>query len=1072
MKRILGILCCWFSACLVLQAQIQGPRMTVAGTQTILEIEEAAVDIRVTGGVARTEMELVFRNDTDRMVEGEFTLPLPEGATVSSYALEVNGALREAVAVEKERASRAYETIKRQMIDPGIVERQAGNVYRTRVFPVPAKGTKRLRIGYVENLPRGADSYRYRVPLRFAGLLKEFRAGVAVADDAGLKLTGTTPVSFVADGKGKRLAKASAVRLDGEMEITVPFSAGPELLVEGKDDPVFLLGDVFPDLPDEARVPAHAVSLFWDASESCARRDPVAMFRLLDQWFLAQGEVKVAVKLLRNDVEDAGVHEVRGGDWSAIRRLLESVDYDGASSLAGIESGDSDLVLYCGDGEVTWGGATTGLLKSPLLVLHRGAGPLAPALAERAEATGGAVVNADAEDTATALRKLRMLPLRVTGVSGNGVKDFQVAAGDMTPGAPVRISGRLTTSASILEISYGVGKETRVRRQMAVPVALPDEGLLRRLWAQGVLAELEKGGDRSAIIDHCRKHGLVSDETSLIVLERFQDHITYEIPPPEPDLKERYDLELAKRRGAEVRSLIFEWKARVAWHRQSFPWREVGLLPRIRRIGIWKDSVGKVFQADEIDAASFATVTGWRDRALALIERKDALTDAAAYREWVGQVDALFEEGKGIPKTPVAPPAAGKPLVVSVRGLVVRPGQVKSAGKLTLLDSVAQAGGPLWDGGMLGRVALYRNSGKTVYNTYSKRFEDIELRPGDMVVVEGDPYAYGGSDDPFFDAPAHDPAADDPVVEEPGDLAGESLSTLGSGSGDPFGAGNSSGGSPVVMMPAHPSDGGMADLAAFEEKLKAGADPYRAYLEAKDGKQRVPMFYSEAARRLFAAGHEALALRVISTLSERDRGRAAAFWLMEFGQPEAAARLLRELPEMERSLPVGYALAETAASEREAANCFGGVVGVNNLLSGSVIALTDLNRLDDGGIPEFEGNLTCDLRIVVQSEFPGIVPELQVLHPGGKLESTWAPSPIGGRLTSGPGIAEFAIRRAVPGRYQVRVLSENGTTYRIAIYKDWGRDSQKTERITKWVGPGEQEVVSDLEFEFRPASEK
>ena len=158
--KSLTVILVWFAAILSLHGQ--GPRMTVAGTQTILEIEEASVKVQVTGSVVSTEMELMFRNPTARMVEGEFVLPLPAGATVSSYALEVNGALREAVAVEKERAKVAYETIKRQMIDPGIVERQAGNVYRTRVFPVPASGTKRLRIGYVETLRQEAGGFRYR----------------------------------------------------------------------------------------------------------------------------------------------------------------------------------------------------------------------------------------------------------------------------------------------------------------------------------------------------------------------------------------------------------------------------------------------------------------------------------------------------------------------------------------------------------------------------------------------------------------------------------------------------------------------------------------------------------------------------------------------------------------------------------------------------------------------------------------------------------------------------------------------------------------------------------------------
>ena len=68
MKTLADILV-WIAAMLSVHAQ--GPRMTVAGTQTILEIEEAAVKVQVTGSVVSTEMELMFRNPTARMVEGD-----------------------------------------------------------------------------------------------------------------------------------------------------------------------------------------------------------------------------------------------------------------------------------------------------------------------------------------------------------------------------------------------------------------------------------------------------------------------------------------------------------------------------------------------------------------------------------------------------------------------------------------------------------------------------------------------------------------------------------------------------------------------------------------------------------------------------------------------------------------------------------------------------------------------------------------------------------------------------------------------------------------------------------------
>ena len=58
----------------------------------------------------------------------------------------------------------------------------------------------------------------------------------------------------------------------------------------------------------------------------------------------------------------------------------------------------------------------------------------------------------------------------------------------------------------------------------------------RRIWAQRRLATLEERGSRLQITEFSETERLVSDFTSLIVLERMSDHIRYRIPPPEPKL--------------------------------------------------------------------------------------------------------------------------------------------------------------------------------------------------------------------------------------------------------------------------------------------------------------------------------------------------------------------------------------------------------------------------------------------------------------------------------------------------------------------------------------------------------
>jgi hypothetical protein len=1070
--KSLAVILIWFAA--MLAGNAQGPRMTVAGTPTILAIEEAVVDIRVAGGVARTEMELVFRNDSDRMVEGEFTLPLPAGATVSSYALEVNGALREAVAVEKERARNAYESIKRQMIDPGIVERQAGNVYRTRVFPVPAKGTKRLRIGYVESLARGADGIRYRVPLKFEGLLATFRAEIAVPNDAVLKLSGAAPLTFATDfSKARRTSEGKALRLAGELEIRLPASAGPEILVDGGSQPVFLLNDVFPDLPEEKRPAARTVDLFWDASESVARLDPGPAFKLLDAWFREQGELEVSLKVLRDTLEDGGVHAVRGGDWSALRKVIESVDYEGATSFAGLATKTADLAIYCGDGAASLG-TTTGVLRAPLLVIHRGGGE-PPAMLDRAvERTTGALVRVDRMETEAALRALRFLPFRVTGVSGEGVEDFQIEPAIPVPGQPLRVSGNLKSGAAgTIEIRYGVGAETRVRRQVAVPVAGADEELVRRIWAQDHLAMLERRPEtnRDLIVRHCRRHRLVSDETSLIVLERFEDHLRYEIPPPEPELLAKYEKELKKGSQAERDSRGEAWRRRLAWHRRGYPDREYVLLPRFKQIELWKRAVESVFDPAELDGAAFAKVGGWNERVLALIERRKTLPDAAAYEAWCGEVEALDREGPELFATPVSPPPAGRLLVVSVRGLVVGPGQVKTEGALTLRESLAKAGGPLRDGA-LGRVALYRSGGKTVFDLRSERFEDFELRPGDMVVVENEWWS-GGEDDPFSAWVPEDPRAGEPVVGRQDVWISDATMAGGAADGGAADGGGRRAEAGAIRV-VDPAEAETPDLAEFERRLKAGEDPQAAYRAVKGGTLRPARFHIEAARRLFAAGHDVLAARVLSTLAERDGDagrRAVAMWLMEFRRFEAAEGILSDISHEAGACSPYFLRAELATDRRVKADLLSGTVRLDSSAELFEIVATEANAvpLVDRHF-QMKENLPCDLRVTVAGSFADLPPRIEVIEPTGHVTKLWTDSPTGGRVTAAEGLAEFAIRRAVPGMYRLRVSSTVDQTFRVAVHSGWGGMRPETLWMTRLVEAGGEETVAEIDFKFVPAT--
>jgi tetratricopeptide (TPR) repeat protein len=131
-----------------------------------LVIRELNVKTAVQGVFSLTEMEIVFQNPHGRRMEGRFSAVLPEGATVSRFAKEVNGKLMEGEVVERLRANRVYAEILHQMRDPALLEQDQGNRFSARIFPIEAGATVRVVLGYTRLLALENGVRSYRLPLR------------------------------------------------------------------------------------------------------------------------------------------------------------------------------------------------------------------------------------------------------------------------------------------------------------------------------------------------------------------------------------------------------------------------------------------------------------------------------------------------------------------------------------------------------------------------------------------------------------------------------------------------------------------------------------------------------------------------------------------------------------------------------------------------------------------------------------------------------------------------------------------------------------------------------------------
>jgi tetratricopeptide (TPR) repeat protein len=142
------------------------PQAPVGAPARKLGIAKQVVKAVLRDGVAETEIDQTFSNPGSQPIEGWYWFTVPTTAMVTGFALETNGQLVEGEVIEKREAAAQYGNAMRQGNDPALLEWVDGRTYRARVYPIPASGTRRVVLRYIEMLPMVEGKTRYVYPLR------------------------------------------------------------------------------------------------------------------------------------------------------------------------------------------------------------------------------------------------------------------------------------------------------------------------------------------------------------------------------------------------------------------------------------------------------------------------------------------------------------------------------------------------------------------------------------------------------------------------------------------------------------------------------------------------------------------------------------------------------------------------------------------------------------------------------------------------------------------------------------------------------------------------------------------
>lgn len=167
-RRLLGV-----TAAVLLTAaassQAAGTLSPKGSPDLPIQIKQHHVEVVINNGFAQTEVTQTFFNPNATDLEGIYSFPLPQSASLSEMTIwagesELNGEV-----VSKEEADRIYEEEKQKGNDAGKAEKNSYQTFDFFIARIPAQAETKARFVYYQPLEIEAGVGRYLYPLESGG---------------------------------------------------------------------------------------------------------------------------------------------------------------------------------------------------------------------------------------------------------------------------------------------------------------------------------------------------------------------------------------------------------------------------------------------------------------------------------------------------------------------------------------------------------------------------------------------------------------------------------------------------------------------------------------------------------------------------------------------------------------------------------------------------------------------------------------------------------------------------------------------------------------------------------------
>lgn len=1041
----------------------QSPELTVKGEDAEkVRMNKLIVDVKVVGNIAYTTAEMHFFNSGSRQMEAELIFPLPENVSVSRYAIDINGKMREAVPVNKNKGKQVFEAVEHRRVDPGLLEKVDGNNFRTRIYPLMPNGERIVVIGYEEELSAiDKDNLAYQLVSRYPKKMDQFEINVSVLGTAVAPAVAENTGENIVFSKWNQSFQASVKKENYQPAEKIIFKIpiqqnSPSVLMQNVGGQYYFYGNTFVEGNKIVKKMPSSIGLIWDNSLSCQTRDLKKELALLDAYFQKIKNIKVTLYFLNYTFEKQKEYLISNGDWSELKAVMEKVKYDGGTRFSQINLLGQDEYLLFSDGLSSLSENVLPKTKKPIYAITSSVSADFAFLNYSAMQSGGNFINLNQLNPENALDKLVNNNLNFLGIKENyTVTDLYPMQGTPVSGS-FSFSGISLNPKNEITLLFGYNNEAVLERKINLDATVQNttDVNVEKLWAQKKIANLDfqyaKNVQEIELLG--KKYGIITKNTSLIVLENIRDYISYDIVPPaglraefDRIKKQEQDNTLAKQKN-NWESIGSYLAGLNSWWNRDVKYVAPKVLPK-------SNKKKRVVTGNE-------TIKGDANVEMVVEESAVQVDQVKFVQPVVAKAEEVVEEiGYGTLKSES-----------SVSGRVV-------SGEPS--NNVTQA--------LTGRVAGVQVSEASNNRVVIRGNATITNANEPLIIVDGVVY-----DGKLTDLNKDDITSMNVIKDS------SSTAIYGSrGSNGVIAITTNKGNSSTTQNKTKTWNPDRLYLKALASAPKE--KQYELYFELRKEQERNPSFYFDVAHFFYNQGDVKKALQVISNIADlvlenHQLYKTLTYTLRQWKDYEDAMFTAKQIAKWRTHEPQSlrdYALAlEDAGKFQEAFDQLVKALEVNYYgeMSGQYegvedIILMDINRLmtdhtdlNSGKLDKkYLKKMPIDIRIIMNWNLMDVDLDLHIIEPTNEEcyyghTTTEAGARFSKDFTQGYGPEQYLIRNAVKGKYQIktnyfgeRELTESGpATVMVEIYTT---KAGKTSRILKTIQLGkvkENEILAEI----------